>query len=142
MRLQETRSVERPIDEVFGYTADFANIQEWDPGVISSVRVGDEPSGLGSKYELEVKFGNSVVPMVYEITEFEPESRVVLIGIGDSLKAVDVIEFSEHDGVTRIDYTADLEFFNFFRLVAPLLAPVMRRVGAKALDGLVGALEN
>ncbi|HSK06151.1 MAG TPA: hypothetical protein VK990_01440 [Acidimicrobiia bacterium] len=32
MRLQEQRRVGRPRNEVFRYTADFANIEDWDPG--------------------------------------------------------------------------------------------------------------
>ena len=142
MKLHETRSVNIPARDVFAYTADFSNIDQWDPGVVSSTKVGNDPAGVGSTYELEVKFGSSLIPMTYEITEFFPDSRVVIVGTGETLDAVDVIEFTERDGVTRIDYTADLTFHYFFRFVAPIASPLMKRVGTKALDGLVGALES
>ena len=67
VRLQETRYVDRPLDEVFDYVADFDNIEDWDPGVEASKRQGDTV-GPGTKFDLEVRFGSGTAPMVYEIT--------------------------------------------------------------------------
>ena len=141
MRLHETRHIARPVGEVFAYTADFANIQEWDPGVTSSHRIGAGPVGEGARFDLVAKFGSSELPMIYEITRYEPDERVVLVGRGKTIEAVDDIRFEPRDGGTHVDYTADLTFLNWFRFVAPLLSPVMKRVGTRALDGLVAALQ-
>lgn len=140
MRLQEHRWVDSPLQRTFDYTADFANIHQWDPGVESSSKLGDGPVGVGTKYDLEVRFGTATLPMRYEITHYEAPSRVVLVGKGDKLEAVDEIEFSSQDNMTRIDYTADLEFRGVMRCVVPLMAPAIKRVGTRALDGLVEAL--
>lgn len=142
MRLEEKRWVERPQEEAFDYTADFSNIQAWDPGVVSSRRIGSGPIGIGSQFDVEVKFGQGTLPMVYEIVEFEPESRVVLRGVGEKLEAVDEIKFATHDNLTLIEYTADLEFKNYLRFLGPVLNPTLKKVGEKALDGLVDALDR
>lgn len=140
MKLHETRQIGRPVSEVFAYTADFSNIENWDPGVTTSKQSTDGAVGIGTKYELMVNFGSRELPMTYEITEYEPNTRVVLVGKGATLEAVDVIEFQDMDGGTFVDYTADLTFHNWIKYVAPLMSPVMKRVGEKALDGLVEAL--
>lgn len=142
MRLEEKRWVERPQEEAFDYTADFSNIQAWDPGVVSSRRIGSGPIGIGSQFDVEVKFGQGTLPMVYEIVEFEPESRVVLRGVGEKLEAVDEIKFATHDNLTLIEYTADLDFKNYLRFLGPVLNPTLKKVGEKALDGLVDALDR
>lgn len=142
MRLKETRRINRPLSEVFEYTADFSNIEKWDPGVAASKEIGDGPVQRGSKFEVDAKFGTSTIPMIYEISVFEPNERVVLIGKGDTLGAVDDIRFREVDGGTVVDYTADLTFLNWVRFAAPLMSPLLRRVGTRALDGLVSALER
>jgi carbon monoxide dehydrogenase subunit G len=142
MRLEETRFVSRPIEEVFAYTADFANIENWDPGVESSKMVGEGPAQLGTVYDLTVKFGATASPMKYEITAYEPPARVVLVGTGDKVDAIDEIRFSRADNMTRIDYTADLEFKGALRFIAPMARGTMRKVGTKALDGLVEALSR
>jgi carbon monoxide dehydrogenase subunit G len=142
MRLQEQRSVNRPQAEVFAYTADFSNIENWDPGVTRSRKVGDEPVGPGTKFDLDVRFGASTIPMVYEISVYEPDERVVLIGKGDKLDAVDEIRFRTEGDQTIIDYSADLTFHNWIKYVVPVLAPMLKRVGTRAVDGLVAALDG
>ena len=50
------------LDETFEYIADFANSQEWDPGVVIARRVGDGPVGPGSGYKLGVRMAGRVAP--------------------------------------------------------------------------------
>jgi hypothetical protein len=142
VRLVEQRWVERAQVEAFLYTADFSNIEDWDPGVVSSRRLGQGPVGVGSQFELEVEFGSGTMPMVYEITQYEPSNRVVLVGRGDKLVAVDEIRFSRHDNMTAIDYSADLTFLNWFRHVTRFIGPSLKKVGTKALDGLAAELDR
>ena len=142
MRLQKQRRVRTPQAEAFAYTADFSNIENWDPGVARSKKVGDEPVGAGTKFELDVRFGGSTIPMVYEINVYDPNQRVVLIGKGDTLDAIDEIRFRTEGDHTVIDYTADLNFHGWIRYVVPLMSPFLKRVGEKAVDGLVTALDG
>lgn len=142
MRLHESRRVRRPLAEVFEYTADFSNVAGWDPGVVRSAKMGDGPVGVGTRFKLDVKFWRSTIPMTYEVTAFEPPHRVVLSGKGASVEAVDEIRFWSENGETVIDYSADLVFRNALRHVEPLLRPVMRRMGKRALNGLVTTLDG
>lgn len=142
MRLHEVRLVNRAQAEVFAYTADFSHSAEWDPGVVSSHRIGGGPVGLGARFDLEVEFGSGTTPMIYEITEYEPDERLVIAGRGEKLEAVDEIAFHSRDGSTVIEYTADLTFHNYVKYLAPLVSPLIRRVGTRALDGLAEALSR
>lgn len=107
-----------------------------------SKKVGDEPVGAGTKFELDVRFGGSTIPMVYEINVYDPNQRVVLIGKGDTLDAIDEIRFRTEGDHTVIDYTADLNFHGWIKYVVPLMSPFLKRVGEKAVDGLVTALDG
>ena len=142
MRLHETRLIDRPIQEVFAFTADFSNSEEWDPGVETADQVRGPGPGVGAIYDLMVTFGSARIPMTYETTVFEPGSRVVLEGRGATLTARDEIRFEDRDGATFVDYTADLDFTNWIRFVTPLMSPMLKKVGEKALDGLVETLER
>lgn len=142
MRLEEQRRITRPQGEVFAYVAEFSNSAEWDPGVDSARRLDEGPLGVGSRFHVEVKFGGTTSPMTYEILTYEPDRRVVLEGKGERVTALDDIRFRSEDGVTVVDYTADLEFKGLLGLVAPLLSPYLKKnVGKKALDGLVATLQ-
>ena len=139
--LNETRTVPRPRPEVFAYTADFTNIDQWDPGVVSSTRIDNGALKVGSAFTLMVKFGSRELPMVYTITALEKDKRVVLDGVGDKLRAIDDIRFSDADGGTRVDYSADLQFKGVLRFLTPLMGRTLDKVGRKALDGLASQLQ-
>ena len=134
--IEETITVATPVEEAFTYVADFANVAQWDPGVASSARRDAGPVGLGSVFDVEVVFGRSRVPMVYEITEFDRPNRVVLVGRGEKLTAVDTVEFTTTRGGTEIRYEANLEFSNFVRFLEPFMGRVFDNVGRKAMAGL------
>lgn len=142
MRLHEVRQVRVARAVAFAYTADFSHAEEWDPGVVSSRQVGEGPVGEGTRFDLEVRFGSGTTPMTYEMTVFQPDDRLVLVGRGEKVEAVDEIRFHPRDGSTVIDYTADLVFHNYFKYLGPLLSPLLRRVGSRAMDGLAGALSK
>ncbi|MEX0796594.1 MAG: SRPBCC family protein [Acidimicrobiia bacterium] len=141
--LRETRTINRPLEEVFEYAADFSNSAEWDPGVDSAKAVEPGPVRVGSSYSLEGTFGPSTLPMHYEVVEYEPPHRVVLQGRGEKFDALDTMEFtSSSDGSTQISYTAEITLFGPLRYLGPLMSWPLDRMGKKALDGLVEALKR
>jgi len=139
--LTEAFSTPTPPAEAFRYIADFSNIADWDPGVATSERVGDGPVGLGSRFDLQVRFGGATIPMQYVITRFEPDQRVVLAGTGERITAVDTIELEPDGQGSRIQYQAVLEFRGWLRWVSPLFRSRLDEVGRKAVAGLEAALQ-
>jgi carbon monoxide dehydrogenase subunit G len=135
-RLQEQIDTTLPIESAFEYVADFANSQEWDPGVASAERVDSGPVGVGARYRLGVRIGSRVAPMDYRITVFEPPRRVVLVGSGSGVSAVDDIRFGSVATGTRIDYTADIRLTGLLRIVQPLLGGAFANIGRNAAEGM------
>ncbi len=139
-QLNETRLVAASLEDAFDYTADFANAENWDPGLAKSARTDAGDLGVGSTFDVIVKFGPRQSPMTYAIAHYEPPHRVVLEGTGSTLKAIDDIRFAETPAGTEISYTADLQFNGFMKLIAPFMGRALDRVGEKALDGLAAEL--
>jgi len=139
-RLREQIITQTPIEKTFAYTADINNIQDWDPGIAESAQIGDGPVGQGTQFDVLVAFGARRTPMVYTITEYDAPRRVVLVGEGSNLTAIDEITFAEVPEGTAVTYTADLAFEGFMRFVAPFLGNLLKGVGRKAVNGLAEAL--
>lgn len=139
-RLREQIIVQTPLEEAFAFAADFNNISDWDPGVAESAQIGDGPVGEGTQFNLLVAFGTRRTPMVYTITEFDAPHRIVLVGEGSNLTAIDEITFAEVSEGTAVTYQADLQFKGFMRFAAPFLGSVLKGVGRKAVNGLEGVL--
>jgi NAD(P)-dependent dehydrogenase (short-subunit alcohol dehydrogenase family)/uncharacterized protein YndB with AHSA1/START domain len=142
IRLHETIEVPRPIDEVFAYTSDFSNAAQWDPGVPQSAKAHQGPIGIGAVFNLRVKFGPRSIPMTYVIREYDPPKRVVLEGTGDSVHALDEIEFAATPHGTHITYSADISLLGAFSVVEPWLKGPLVSVGKSAVRGLQATLSE
>lgn len=142
IRLKESILVKKSLDSVFKYTSDFSHIQDWDPGVVSSVKVDHKKIGVGSQYDLVLKFGPFRPKMKYEIIEYDPFSRVVLKGVGESFTAMDTIVFRKTAGGTQIDYQADIRFHRCRNVIDKILSPVIKKTGQKAMAGLEQKLDR
>lgn len=140
-RLIEQIETALPPEAAFAFVADFANSMAWDPGVATSERMDDGPPRVGSRYRLGVRLAGRIVPMEYRITVFEPFRRVVLVGAGSRVSAVDEIHFEPAGAGTRIDYTADIELGGVLRLVQPFLGGQFARIGREALAGMKQTLD-
>lgn len=130
-----------PLDETFAYLSRFSSAAEWDPGVSSARMVTPDPVGLGSAFELDAVFLGNTVPLRYEITEFNPPHRVVLVAENASVRSTDQMTFTEGpSGGTVVQYDADLALQGVARLAAPIFALAFRRIGDRASEGLLATL--
>jgi carbon monoxide dehydrogenase subunit G len=135
-RLHEEIETSLPLDVAFPFVADFANSSKWDPGVRSSERLDSGPLAVGTRYKLLVRMGGRFAPMEYRISVLEPMRRVVLVGSGSGVSAVDDIRFEPSPTGTHIDYTADIRLGGLLRLVQPLLGGSFRKIAGDALAGM------
>ncbi len=129
-------------DAAFDYVADFANSMHWDPGVVTSERIDEGPVGVGARYRLGVHLGRRVAPMEYRISAFDRPRRVVLIGTGSGVSAVDEIRFEPTGTGTRIDYSADIRLGGVLRLAQPFLGRAFAKLGREALTGMQRTLDG
>ncbi len=140
--LNERIETSLPVDAAFAYVADFANSQEWDPGVATAERIDEGPVGIGARYRLGVHLGRRVAPMEYRISVFEPPYRVVLVGSGSGVSAVDDIRFQPVGTGTRIDYTADIRLGGVLRFVQPFLGRAFATIARNAAGGMRRTLDE
>lgn len=140
IQLKETIVVSASIEQAFDYAAEFQQIEDWDPGVVSAKRLKDEPAGIGSAYELVTVFKDRQSPMTYTITDFQRPGRLVLAGEGPNLSALDTIEFKTLGSGTEITYTADLAFRGLARFGTLLVRKDLEQLGKDAVAGLKEAL--
>ncbi len=141
--LNETIQIERPAREVFQYVADFATCVEWDSTAIETGRLDDTPVGVGTRYKVvcEAPFGK--LPLEYEIVEFEPDHKVVLIGRGRFFEVEDTILITPTKTGCELDYTAVFTWKPWLQKFAASMEPGLKRMGyASVQKGMKAALED
>ena len=145
-------SVATPLSvaESFAYMADVTHFAEWDPGVKRAVRVAGGAgvgngngvgNGVGAAYDLTVKAGGTTV-MRYEVKEYEPPGRILLVARTTFLTSVDEVRVVAAGQGSIVTYDATLTLNGAGRLLDPLLRLAFRRIGDRAAAGLQRALKG
>lgn len=124
-------------EDAFAYLADFANIQDWDPGVAGAQRFSDDPLAVGARFEIRSSFLGREVPLVYETIEIDAPRRVLLRADTPTAVSLDEMTFDlRPGGGTVVTYDADLRLKGPLRFFDLALRLAFRRLGDNARDGL------
>ena len=142
IKFQETAATSLSVAEAFTQLGEFANIQDWDPGVTSSRKTSDQPTGVGTVYALDPLYRGRKMEMQYRVTEFDTNRRLVVEGSGGMVKAVDTIEFEPTPDGTKVTYIAELTLTGIARLAEPLMKSRFAEVVRSGGDGLRGWLKE
>ncbi|MDH3540488.1 MAG: SRPBCC family protein [Acidimicrobiia bacterium] len=135
-RISKTVTIDRPPAEVFEYLANFETTAEWDPGITTATKTSRGPIGVGSTFDLIATFRGRTIPVTYEITEYDPPSRFVIVGRNKQFVGTDDIRVSADGPGTRVDYTADFRMQGIARLFEPFMGGIFERLSVEAMDGL------
>lgn len=130
-----------PAAEAFAYMADVTRFVEWDPGVKRVLRVAGDGPGVGAAYDLTVQAGGTTV-MRYEVVEYEPPRRVLLVARTPWLTSVDEVRVDADGRGSLVTYDAKLTLDGRLALFEPLLRLAFRRIGDRAAAGLRRALSG
>lgn len=143
MRIGRTVTIKRPLEEVFAFMSDAENERYWRTNVKSIERVGEgKGSGVGTEYKQTLKgpFGGFTADIRY--TEFEPRKRVTFETIRGSVRPSATTEFSAAgENATTVEFEMTWEPTGPFRLLKPLIAPILRKQMDANFDNLVRHLE-
>ena len=129
-------------DDAFARMAAFDRAPEWDPATEASVLVGDE-RGLGAAFDVTTGFGGKTHVVRYRMTRYEPPHRFVLEAtLPNGIGLRDEITVAPAGRGSRVTYDARILPRGVWRLADPVFAIVFRRIGARAVPGLLRFLES
>ncbi|MDA8789331.1 SDR family NAD(P)-dependent oxidoreductase [Pseudomonadales bacterium] len=137
--LDETIQIDRPLQEVFDYVAEFSRIQEWDPAVKAARKLTLGAPSRGSEYQVDMKGGAS---LHYTVTEFESNKRLLMSVDSRMFSAVEEMQFAESSAGTTLRYIATFKFAVPLAMFNRLFPAVLQRVGKVSVRGLQRALED
>ena len=139
MRIERTITTDRPIEAVFAYLSDFTNTTEWDPGTVRTTRTSGD-GGVGTVYANTSKFLGRESDLTYTVLERAANAKFALRGVNKTVTAHDTMTFRSVGGGTEVTYAADFEFSGVAKLLGPLLAPALKKLGDDAEAGMSKAL--
>jgi carbon monoxide dehydrogenase subunit G len=142
MQASATTDINRPIADVFAYVTDPTTMETWVEGV-SDVRVGDDPTAVGARFESAYTYGGRTRRTEYEVTAFEPPTRYAMRGAGPFPFASELTLADLGDGRTRVRNTIDASSDGLFTSVMfTVFRPVVRRLMARRLREELAVLQS
>ena len=135
--------IDRPIETVFAYAADYRNDPQWRSEVSEMRYVSDGPVGVGTReIETAVLWRWRVVTET-EITAYEPTSRVSFDYVSGPFRVRGSRWFERVERGTRFTFDLELQAMGRLdRLLAPLMGPVYQRQLKASLARLKAIIEG
>ncbi len=79
IRFENAVTINRPRAAVFAYLADFENLPRWNYAIASTRKLDPGPVAVGTRY-LQARTIPTRSEETFEVTEFEPDTRVAIRG--------------------------------------------------------------
>lgn len=137
--IRRTITADQPLSAVWAFLSDFTTTEQWDPGTVRTTRRSGD-GGVGTVYDNVSKMAGRETELEYTVVAVEPQKRIQLRGVNKSVVATDTLSFTGDEQRTTVEYVADFEFQGLFKLLAPLMALPLKRLGDKGAQGMTEAL--
>jgi uncharacterized protein YndB with AHSA1/START domain len=141
VREEETVTVQRPIDEVFAYVTDPANVPEWQASALEARLEGEGQMRAGAQAVEVRKFLGRRMESRMDVLEYEPPRRFKIKVSTGPVPFEATTELSEESGGTRVHGLVEGEPGGFFKLAEPIVARALRRELRGNLETLKDVLE-
>ena len=132
----------RPVEDVFAYLSDPKNNLQWETGVVEMEFTTEAPLRVGSKgRRVQKQMGTD--EGTWEITEHVPNESLAMTFESQRFTGSGGYKLNATDGGTRLNYW----FIGnprkiLFKLLMPLMMPMMRSQTGKNYARLKGILES
>ncbi len=143
MKSTETSVViNRSAEEIFAYLSDHTHAPQWQTAVLEADKIGEEPTGVGTRVRYVGKFLGKRIETIVRITEHEPPSRLAFKSVSAPFPFAGRFVLVPADGGTRVVYFAEGEVGGFFRLAESIVVGMMQRQNTNDLHTLKDVLEH
>ena len=140
--VERTFTVQRPIEQVVEYLADFAHTEQWDPGTKTCTRTDGLPLQVGSRWDNTSEFLGRETELVYRLERWEPD-HLVFVGENSSATTTDDLTFTAPTPQsTEIRYHADFDFHGVAALAGPLMKPALAKLADETVQQMTRTLES
>jgi uncharacterized protein YndB with AHSA1/START domain len=126
--LSFTSAVDAPVAELFDLMADPATEERWNPDALAVRRLDEGPIRAGAQWDGRYK---GMGTMHITLDDYERPNRLVFTITGNRMDMHWTFGFLPDGTSTQLTAAASLRPRGPWRLLSPLLGPMMRRTFAK-----------
>ncbi len=138
---ENTVMIRRPIEQVFGFLADFENIPRWNYAIVETRKVSQGPVGVGTIYQ-QVRSVPSRSEEHFEVTAHNPPRHLEIQGQLGPFPSRLSYALDAVPAGTRVTNSVKLDLRGPSRVLGPVAVPRVRDAVAANLRELKELLEQ
>jgi len=140
--VRESVIIERPVAEVFAFAGAYENDPRWRSGVVEMRQdpPGKPRVGTTTREVMRV-FGRRQVT-VAKVVGYDPDERTAFESVEGPIPVSGYRAFEASWSGTRFTYELSAELSRLYRLLSPVLVPILRRQVSGDLRRLKALLES
>lgn len=119
--------VDRPIEEVFAYLADFNNIPRHDPWVEEIERTSSGPVGVGATWRSVRRMGRRHIEAPIELVEYEPNRRLAIVSESGPISVKAAQTFEPSGTGTLVREVVTMSISGPLRIMQPVIGRSVRK---------------
>ena len=128
-----TIHVDRPVDEVFEFVSDPANMSRWVEYVEEAEYSDGAQPGVGATYEVKYTYGRRVSDLTMEVTKFEPPTRFGYMTIKGPYPIRATYTMAPEGQGTRFTYFQDAQSDSFITAGMFILLGFLLKIPTRGL---------
>lgn len=131
--------VNRPIDVVFSYAAQFDRHPEWQDDLVGAEMEG--PAAVGVKGRETRVMGRRTSSYEWRVSEFERPGRLGFETLTGPMRPAGTMTFSAEGDATRVDFEIEINARGLLKLMSPLIAKQVQKANVEHLEKFKANLE-
>jgi len=136
--------INRPVEDVFRFVADFENYPGWNHSMLECKRTKEGPTSAGTIFESKMVYMGQKYSAPLEITEYEPNKKITFYAsqFGFFKWFRGTFSFDKVNGNTRVTITADTALAGLFKPMSIVMPILGKRSWGKHLGELKRIMES
>ncbi len=128
--------------EVFALISDPTKESQWNPAVLKTERLSEQPSGIGTVYQEthHVIFRQNT--MTFEVVSYQPDAQFGTKTLSGGPLQISQYTLGSHPDGVQVTLSIDIQIPGLFRFLAPLLRRIAGKGALQSLTRLKLFLEN
>ena len=139
VRVESSVVIHRPVEEVFTFAGEIANLPLWVPRVKEVHKAPEGPWSLGSTARTVRRMLGRRIVFTWEVAEYEPNRKIVLKSLGGPVRAQDTSTFESVEDGTRFTFAFEGELTG---LITKLFGPIFVRLFRSELQSDLANLKR
>ena len=141
IKFEKSIIINRPVEEVWKFFGNVENVPKWDRGVLEARQTSEGPIGVGSTAQTRRQLLGWQRIGKLRISEYVPNKIISLQGSLGSMTAQIRYAFEPVEGGTRMTGTSEVELGGLWKLITPILTPMLERDGREDMANIKRLIE-